>query len=65
MISGRQGEVSGDDRIRDLVKTAIAITDEEELHRTMEELRSALHEHINRARQIGLASRPGRRPRGD
>jgi hypothetical protein len=31
VISGRRGEVSGEDRIRDLVKTAIAITDEEEL----------------------------------
>jgi hypothetical protein len=65
VISSKRGEVSGVDRIRDLVKAAIAITDEEELHRTMEELRSALHEHIQRTWQIGLASHPDYKPRGD
>jgi hypothetical protein len=65
VISSRHGEVSGVERIRDLVRAAIAITDEEELHRIMEELRSALREHIQRARQIGLASYPDQRPRGD
>ncbi len=64
VISSRRSEVSGADRIRDLVKAAIAITDEEELHRTMEELRSALHDHIERARKMGLASHPDRRPSG-
>jgi hypothetical protein len=54
--------VTSEDRIRKLVERALAITDDEELHRTMEELRSALHAHIQRARQIGLASRPDRKP---
>ena len=48
---------------RDLVNAAIAITDEDQLHKTMEELRSALHDHIQRVRQIGLASHPDRRSR--
>ena len=64
MISSRRGEVSRVDRIRDLVKAAIAITDEEELRRTMKELRSALHDHIQCARHIGRASHPIQRPRG-
>jgi hypothetical protein len=50
--------VSTTDRIRTLVNQVIATTDEEELHRAMEELRSALREHIQRTRQIGLASHP-------
>ena len=54
--------MSGVDRIRDLVEAAIAITDEKKLHRTIEELRSALHEHIQRARQTSLASHPDYRP---
>jgi hypothetical protein len=64
VISSRSGEVPSVDRIRDLVEAAIAVTDEEDLHRTMEELRSALHKHIERARQMGRASHPDRRPSG-
>jgi hypothetical protein len=59
------GEVASEDEIRRLVKRAVAITDERELHRTMEELRFALHEHIERTRKMGLASHPDRRPSGD
>ena len=44
--------MSSTDRIKSLVQRVIATTDEEELRRTMEELRSALHEHIQRTQQI-------------
>jgi DNA-binding transcriptional regulator YbjK len=55
--------MSSEDQIRKLVKRALAVTDEPELHRTMEELRSALRKHIEHTRKIGLASYPDRRPK--
>jgi hypothetical protein len=57
------GRVSSEDQIRKLVKEALIVTDERELHRIMEELRSALRKHVEHARKIGLASYPGRRPK--
>ena len=56
--------VSTEDQIKKLVNKALIVTDEPELHRIMEELRSALHKHIERARQMGRASHPDRRPSG-
>jgi hypothetical protein len=53
--------VSSEDQIRNLVKNALAVTDERELHRIMEELRSALRKHVEHIRKIGLASHPDRR----
>jgi hypothetical protein len=55
--------VSTEDQIRKLVNEALIVTDERELHRIMEELRSALRKHVERARKIGLASYPDRRPK--
>ncbi|MGA9304121.1 MAG: hypothetical protein WBW31_01830 [Candidatus Sulfotelmatobacter sp.] len=40
---------------------ALIVTDGPELHTIMEELRSALRKHVERARKIGLASYPDRR----
>lgn len=53
--------VSSEDQIRKLVKKALTVTDEPELHRIMEELRSVLRKHVEGIRKIGLASHPDRR----
>lgn len=55
--------LSSEDQIRKLVKKALAVTDESELHRIMEELRSALRKHVEGIREIGVASHPDRRPK--
>jgi len=55
--------MSSDDQIKKLVNKALAVTDEPELHKIMEELRSALRKHVERIRKIGLASHPDRRPK--
>jgi hypothetical protein len=55
--------VSSEDQIKKLVNKALIVTDEPELHTIMEELRSALRKHVERARKIGLASYPDRRPK--
>jgi nitric oxide synthase oxygenase domain/subunit len=57
--------VSSEDQIKKLVSKALTVTDERELHRTMEELRSALRKHIEYTRKIGLASYPDRRPKSN
>jgi hypothetical protein len=63
-VSSRvSSQVSSEDQIKKLVNKALIVTDEPELHTIMEELRSALRKHVERARKIGLASYPGRRPK--
>jgi cobalamin-dependent methionine synthase I len=51
-----------EDRIRDLVQKAVATTDEQELQSTIKDLRAALHQHIEQARQMVSASYPHPRP---
>ena len=63
-VSNRvSSRVSTEDQIKKLVNKALIVTDEPELHRIMEELRSALRKHVEHARKIGFASYPDRRPK--
>ena len=63
-MSGRVlSRVLSEDQIKKLVSKALTVTDDRELHRIMEELRSALRKHIEHTRKIGLASHPDRRPK--
>jgi hypothetical protein len=55
--------VSSEDQIRNLAKKALTATEDRELHRIIEELRSALRKHVERAREIGLATHLDRTPK--
>jgi hypothetical protein len=53
-----------EDRIRDLCSKAI-VSDDSEFASVVSELRSAMHDHIEKIRTLAVRQLAGERPRGD